>query len=140
MARKSKQLTTAFDTMKTVETRTEPGHIDVTPHSNTETESNDVTQDVIQEVTPNVILEESPAQTDVTMDSIISKFAEKVEIKRQKQRVEDTHKRSTFLFRRDLAERLDKLSRGEDRGFKTMFMNDAIEALLDAYERETESE
>jgi len=128
MARKNKQLATAFDTIREAEPRTEQRHIDVTPHSNTENVPNDVTPNVIQDETQNV-----------TMESIIGKFSEKVETRKQKQRVEDTHKRSTFLFRRDLSDRLDELARTEgSRGFKTMFMNEAIEALLDAYERETE--
>lgn len=130
MARKDKNLGDVFRRPQTAQPRTEQGLNHVTQHSNTDTVSNDVTPNVIQDETQNV-----------TMESIIGKFSEKVETRKQKQRVEDTHKRSTFLFRRDLSDRLDELARTEgSRGFKTMFMNEAIEALLDAYERETEAE
>jgi hypothetical protein len=62
-------------------------------------------------------------------DSIMSMYDEKS----KKKTVEETHNRATFLFRKDLQERLDKLSEGK-RGFKTMFLNKAIEVLLDEIE------
>ena len=48
--------------------------------------------------------------------------------------MEDTHVRSTFLFRRDLQERLDRIAETQPRGFKTKFLNIAIEELLDQLE------
>lgn len=48
--------------------------------------------------------------------------------------MEDTHVRSTFLFRRDLQERLDRIAETQPRGFKTKFLNIAIESLLDQIE------
>ena len=55
--------------------------------------------------------------------------------KSKKKTVEETHNRATFLFRKDLQDRLDNLADGK-RGFKTMFLNQAVEALLDEMEDE----
>lgn len=41
-------------------------------------------------------------------------------------KVEDTHKRTTFLVRRDLLEQLNELAKGK-HGYKTEFINYAIE-------------
>lgn len=107
---------------------------DETRNSNTKS----ITEDVIQE--RNIETEasyghlnnnrEASSKTirDVT-NSIMSMYDEKS----KKKTVEETHNRATFLFRKDLQERLDKLADGK-RGFKTMFMNKAIEALLDEME------
>ena len=51
------------------------------------------------------------------------------------EKVEDTHKRSTFNVKRDLIKRLDKLSKGK-HGFKTHFINYAIESSLDELEKD----
>ncbi|WCK57719.1 hypothetical protein PP175_27165 (plasmid) [Aneurinibacillus sp. Ricciae_BoGa-3] len=52
-----------------------------------------------------------------------------------KQRVEDTHTRRTFLVRNDLLERLDAISE-KKHGFKIEFINLAIEAALQELEKE----
>ncbi|MEH7440493.1 hypothetical protein V7182_23885 [Neobacillus drentensis] len=90
----------------------------VTSNSNTETVTNDVTQ------TPSTV---SVAQVK---DDLLSMYDEKT----KKEKVEDTHIRTTFLFRKDLSKRLEKLAKNK-RGFKTLFMNKAIEALLDELEK-----
>lgn len=53
--------------------------------------------------------------------------------KLQKEKVEDTHIRSTFLIQKDLKKRLDKVSKNK-RGYKTLFINKAIQSLLDELE------
>lgn len=63
-------------------------------------------------------------------NELLVAYKEKV----SRKRVEDTHIRSTFLFDKELSKRLDKLSKGK-RGFKTMFINKAIETLLDELEK-----
>ncbi|WMX58969.1 hypothetical protein [Peribacillus sp. R9-11] len=63
-------------------------------------------------------------------ENLLSKYEEKS----KKLTVEETHTRSTFLFRNDLSKRLDELAKGK-RGFKTMFLNEAIESLLDELEK-----
>lgn len=55
--------------------------------------------------------------------------------KAKKPTVEETHVRTTFLFDRELSKRLDRMAKGK-RGFKTMFYNEAIKALLDEMEED----
>ena len=45
--------------------------------------------------------------------------------------MEDTHKRQTFLIRKDLVNRLNELKLKRKRGFITRFVNYAIESSLD---------
>lgn len=77
--------------------------------------------------------------TATTMKDVSTNLILMYNEKSKKKTVEETHNRATFLFRKDLQDRLDKLSAGR-RGFKTMFMNKAIEALLDSTEAELEVE
>lgn len=101
---------------------TENEQENVISNSNTET----ITEDVIQSVTQEPIVV-SVAQVK---DDLLSMYDEKT----KKEKVEDTHIRTTFLFRKDLSKRLEKLAKNK-RGFKTLFMNKAIEALLDELEK-----
>jgi hypothetical protein len=65
-----------------------------------------------------------------TMKDVKNSILDKYEQKVNRERVEDTHTRATFLFRNDLSEKLNDLSK-DKRGFKTLFINQAIELLLD---------
>jgi hypothetical protein len=65
-----------------------------------------------------------------TMKDAKNSFLNKYDQKVNREKVEDTHIRTTFLFRKDLAEKLDELSK-DKRGFKTLFLNQAVELLLD---------
>ncbi|SOC25125.1 hypothetical protein SAMN05880501_11825 [Ureibacillus xyleni] len=69
-----------------------------------------------------------------TIEGIKQDLLSMYEEKTNKEKVEDTHIRTTFLFKKDLANRLDMLAKNK-RGFKTMFMNKAIEALLEEMEK-----
>lgn len=100
---------------------------------NSKTDS--ITKDVIQEdntedeqaaVTEN----QSPEPSTKTLKDVTKSIMDAYDEKSKKKTVEETHTRSTFLFRNDLQERLDKLAKGK-RGYKTLFLNQAIEALLD---------
>lgn len=82
---------------------------------------------------PSEVLEEVEENDMVTVKDISERLKNKYQEKSKKPTVEDTHTRSTFLFRNDLQKRLDKLAKNK-RGFKTMFINEAIEALLNEYE------
>jgi hypothetical protein len=108
--------------IETKVSKTENEAENVTSNSNNKTVTEDVIQDVIQE--PHSV---SVAQVK---DDLLSLYDEKT----KKEKVEDTHTRTTFLFRNDLSKRLDKLAKNK-RGFKTLFMNKAIEALLDELEK-----
>ena len=54
--------------------------------------------------------------------------------KKKKVKMEESHMRTSFLFRRDLKARLDVLSNIEGRGYRTHFLNKAIEFALEAEE------
>ncbi|MEM1506249.1 hypothetical protein RG959_22975 [Domibacillus sp. 8LH] len=57
-------------------------------------------------------------------------FSEIIEQKRNRLKIEDTHKRQTYFIRRDLIKEIEYLSKQEPRGFKTDLVNYAIEKLL----------
>lgn len=65
-----------------------------------------------------------------SVDTLINALQES----KKKPRMEDTHVRSTFLLDRRLQARLDALASTQPRGFKTKFLNIAIESLLDQME------
>lgn len=113
MARQSKSLSNVFERFN------EKGEED-TVKGEVVTKSNETQEEVVQN---------TPTIEGVKQD-LLSMYAEKT----NKEKVEDTHIRTTFLFRKDLANRLDKLAKNK-RGFKTMFMNKAIEALLEEMEK-----
>ena len=109
MARENKKLTTAFN--KEFE--------DVTVTCNTNTEHEDVT----------------PTSNDLnTLENVKGNIEGIIAERKGKKRVEDTHKRSTFLFRKDLQKRLDRLVKSKKEISKTLFINMAIEALLNEFE------
>jgi hypothetical protein len=87
--------------------------------------SNSNIDDVIKDVTLNVIQDVTQQHSIVSVaqikDDLLSMYDEKI----KKEKVEDTHIRTTFLFRKDLSKRLEKLAKNK-RGFKTLFMNKAI--------------
>ena len=63
----------------------------------------------------------------MTVKEVAERFQIKYQEKENRLTVEETHIRTTFLFRRDLAKRFNKLSKNK-RGFKTQFINDAIKS------------
>lgn len=92
--------------------------------------SNSNTEDITKDVISNVTQETSTVSVAQIKDDLLSLYEEKT----NKEKVEDTHIRTTFLFRKDLSKRLEQLAKNK-RGFKTLFMNKAIEALLDELEK-----
>ncbi|MCG1010911.1 ParA family protein [Salinicoccus sp. ID82-1] len=64
----------------------------------------------------------------------ILELYKKKEENKQKNKVENTHKRMTFLIRKELKKRLDIISKNK-HGFKTFILNQAIEEILDKTER-----
>lgn len=86
----------------------------------------------------NQFEEKSPNQVPTDKEQQLKEsFVAKYEKKYKKPTVNDTHTRTTFLLRNDLAERVNKLSEGK-RGFKTEFLNTAIEQMLNVLESESE--
>ncbi|WP_078598512.1 hypothetical protein [Evansella clarkii] len=129
-----------FDADEKLNNKTKPGESPLTPvedkpdedeinESETYiTEKND--EDKPQE---NPEVPDNPEAPEKTIRDVTKNFMSKYDEKSKKKTVEETHARATFLFRKDLQERLDKLAEGK-RGFKTMFLNQAVEALLDELE------
>lgn len=62
-------------------------------------------------------------------ETLINKFNEK----KRKPTIEESHTRNTLFVRNDLHKRMTKLTKNR-RGLKTMLVNEAIEAVLDAVE------
>lgn len=77
--------------------------------------------------------EASEESVEPEKNSVNSRLSNLVSSKEEK--VEDTHKRSTFLVRKDLLRRLNKIAKSQKHGFKTEFINTAIEIALDEIER-----
>jgi len=87
---------------------------------------------------PEVLLKKDedkrPSETSSqTIREVTNTIMNMYDEKTKKETVEESHTRATFLFRKDLKKRLDNLSDGK-RGFKTLFLNKAVEAMLDEVE------
>lgn len=70
------------------------------------------------------------------MTKVIKDVENRDKKRRSAERFEDSYKRSTFFINNDLSERLDKLSKKHDRGYKTAVINALLENFLDAAEKE----
>jgi pimeloyl-CoA synthetase len=132
MARKSRQLSNAFDKFTEKEQQEETMNIsnddvqeDVTVQNGSET-----SQEATGEPT-----EQSAGQMSLTLESVTEGVLNKYQERVKKPTVEETHVRTTFLLDKATAKRLDKLAKGK-RGLKTLIMNDAIKALLDTLEKQ----
>jgi hypothetical protein len=92
--------------------------------------SNSVTEQLDVTVPRNTDTEPNVGEPADVATSIVGKYANRKGRKPAKQTIEDTHTRQTYLIRNDLISRLERLSKGQRRGFKTEFVNDALELLL----------
>lgn len=78
--------------------------------------------------------EKKETKEETTNGSIKNKLSEKYDKKYgNPQPINETHKRTTVLVQRDLANMLDELSAKEGRGFKSMFINEVIAEGLRQY-------
>lgn len=93
--------------------------------------------------------EVAPVATQTGEGDVADQFMNRFEEKIQKPRIEDTHKRATFLVRNDLLERLDarakyleklamKKNKRGTRGLKSDLVNKALENLLDSLDKKYE--
>jgi hypothetical protein len=69
-----------------------------------------------------------------TLQQMKEEMQRKLDAKRKQKTKEETHVRTTFLLDKELAKRLDRLSKKQGRGFKTDFLNDVIKEALDVWE------
>lgn len=96
------------------------------------TEQSDVTVLRNTETEQDSVINTIPVHEDTESleTSIVQKYASRKGKKPARQTIEDTHTRQTYLIRNDLIARLERLAKGQRRGFKTEFVNDALELLL----------
>jgi hypothetical protein len=143
MARNKKQLSNAFAGFsKKEENQNEQVNGNVKQNNETEKVNNEGvhTQEMKQENvtlisnTEHITNDVTQSQSILSVEQVKNDLLTMYQEKSKKETMEDTHTRATFLFRKDLAKRLDRLAKNK-RGFKTMFMNKAIEALLDEMEK-----
>lgn len=73
-------------------------------------------------------------------ENLASTIKDSWEVKQSKPKMADTHARTSFLFRKDLKARLDRLADIYGRGYRTHFLNKAIEMALESAEKELEEE
>lgn len=93
--------------------------------------NNDNTPEVIQE--PEEINEQ---QNENKPEHVHDKFTEQfLEQFNKKVTKEDTHTRQTWLIKNETIKRLEKLSKGKKKGFKTELVNQALEMFLNRIEK-----
>lgn len=71
---------------------------------------------------------------------LASSISDSWEKKQSKPTMEQTHSRTSFLFRKDLKARLDRLADIYGRGYRSHFLNKAIEMALESAENELEED
>ncbi|MED1305242.1 NADH dehydrogenase [[Bacillus thuringiensis] serovar konkukian] len=93
--------------------------------------NNDNTPEVVQE--PEEINEQ---QNENNPEHVHDEFTEQfLEQFNKKVTKEDTHTRQTWLIKNETIKRLDKLSKGKRKGFKTELVNQALEMFLNRIEK-----
>ncbi|EJY57311.1 hypothetical protein C7445_1307 [Alicyclobacillus sacchari] len=83
--------------------------------------------------------DEEPHSVPTSFD-IASKMRAYEQEKKAKKSYDELYTKHTFVVRRDLLERLEKLSRKHSRGFKTKFLNEILEAGLNQLDSTTQNE
>ncbi|PGL14388.1 hypothetical protein CN912_06250 [Bacillus cereus] len=93
--------------------------------------NNDNAPEIVQE--PEVINEQiNENKPEHVHDEFTEQFLEQFNKKVTK---EDTHTRQTWLIKNETIKRLDKLSKGKKKGFKTELVNQALEMFLNRIEK-----
>jgi hypothetical protein len=93
-------------------------------------------QDLFEQFVPKAKEEPTTEIEKQAQVLLADRFNRELHQKMSKLTVEETHTRTTFLLRNDLKARLANLSDQHKRGYKTEFINQAIEQLLDAIENQ----
>ncbi|PER25384.1 hypothetical protein [Bacillus cereus] len=93
--------------------------------------NNDNTPEVVQEPEKN-----NDVETENEPEHVHDEFTEQF-LKQFNKKVtkEDTHTRQTWLIKNETIKRLDKLSKGKRKGFKTELVNQALEMFLSRIEK-----
>lgn len=85
--------------------------------------------------TDNEVVEEANQSNLDKLDVSINELKGVIDERKKRKTMEETHARVTFLVDRELLKRLDKLANKAPRGFKTIFINKAIETMLNELEK-----
>ncbi|HDR7980292.1 TPA: hypothetical protein QC443_002569 [Bacillus cereus] len=97
--------------------------------------SNENEPEVTEEQEPE-IEEEEEHEEEKEHEHVHDKFTEQfLEQFNKKVTKEDTHTRQTWLIKNETVKRLEKLSKGKRKGFKTELVNQALEMILDRIEK-----
>lgn len=83
----------------------------------------------------NLFEQYSPKETDSSKDNTTISYSEMINKKDSKVKVEDTHKRMTFLVENDLKDEFNELTEGK-WGLKTKLINKAIRDMLNEIKQE----
>jgi len=128
MARKNKDFTNVFDSLNVEHTdeNKESEEKEKVGKAASNEESSLQQKDITQE-DPDIDTESN--NFNDFKSSILSKYEEK----RKKKTVEETHIRTTFLLHKDLAKRLNRITKNK-HGLKTILLNDAVEAIVKSME------
>lgn len=140
MVKKKRSLTSVFnDVMGTTEEeeKKEDAKQEVKQEEKTpeiEVVKEEKAPEIAQQETPQEVQEtqQEELQQEDQEEGLISKFKKK----KEKKKVEETHQRVTFLVRNELKVELDKLFKKYGYGFKTLFINEAIEKQLERVREE----
>lgn len=92
-----------------------------------ESTSSGISKEVVEEYSQEVPVQKE--SQNPFGESLINKINEK----RNKPTIEETHTRNTLFIRNDLHKRMERITK-KRRGLKTLLVNEAIEAVLDAIE------
>ena len=84
----------------------------------------------------NVVIKSTSTNDHENVIGVAKEFdANFVQSKKTRQTVDMTHTRQTYLIRNDLIDRLERLAKKRDRGFKTHLINFALGEVLDELEK-----
>lgn len=118
------------DSMNQTKKRPAPANLFFEPEPESKTETEQKT------------IKETETKTETSKNQFINNNSEEEKennfwntLEKKKQKVEDTHKRSTFLIRKDLLDEFDQLSKNQGKGFKTQAINYALEKLIEEMKR-----
>lgn len=84
----------------------------------------------------NVVIKSTSTNDPTNVTGTAKTFdADFIQRKKSRQTVDMTHTRQTYLIQNDLIERLERLAKKRDRGFKTQLINYALERVLNELEQ-----
>ncbi|PEE73595.1 hypothetical protein COM81_27795 [Priestia megaterium] len=74
-----------------------------------------------------------PKEDIVTIEEVATSIMSKFEERINRPTKEQTHIRRSFLINRELDRQINELARKQPRGWKTHFINEALEILVKSY-------